>query len=230
MARPGAQDFTAARGILPFAAQKHPAILSIRGMRLSQFAVAVLALSATELSQRCLMNKQTIGYGVALLTMLAGIALPSCAASTTEIPLRGEPSSIAALVGEWDGGYSSRDSGRSGSIWFKLTPGDDHAHGDVLMTPRDAEPYQRYDPQDRLGSERLALAQFLAIRFVMVRDGELRGELEPYWDPQCRCEATTTFTGYLTGDRLRGTFTTGLSSGGRAGGAWQVTRRRAASW
>jgi hypothetical protein len=164
--------------------------------------------------------------GVSILVAFAAMAVTSCAATTAEIPLRGEPTALAALVGEWDGGYSSRDTGRSGSIWFKLTPGDDHAHGDGLMIPRDAEPYHRYDPQSRPGSERLPLAQFLSVQFVVVRDGELRGELEPYWDPQCRCEARTTFTGYLKGDRLRGTFTTQLGSGGRAGGAWQVTRRR----
>ena len=170
-------------------------------------------------------------FSLLILTASAVTAVMSCAAATTEIPLRGEPASIAALVGEWDGSYSSsQDTGRSGSIWFTLAPGDDHAHGDVLMTPRDAEPYRRYDPENWLGSERLPLAQFLSIRFVMVGGGELRGELEPYWDPRCRCEATTTFTGSLAGARLRGTFTTQLDSGGRAGGAWQVFRRRATSW
>ena len=115
-----------------------------------------------------------------LIVIAAAMASTSCAATTTEIPVRGEPTSMTALVGEWDGSYTSRDTGRSGSIWFKLTPGEDHAHGDVLMTPRDAEPYRHYDPQSRLDSARVPLTEFLTIRFVVVRNGDLRGELEPY--------------------------------------------------
>ena len=161
-----------------------------------------------------------------LIVIAAAMASTSCAATTTEIPVRGEPTSMTALVGEWDGGYTSRDTGRSGSIWFKLTPGEDHAHGDVLMTPRDAEPYRRYDPQSRLDSARVPMTEFLTIRFVVVRNGELRGELEPYWDPEWRCQAITTFTGNLADDRLRGTFVTELGSGGHARGEWHATRRR----
>jgi hypothetical protein len=173
------------------------------------------------------MNTQGVRYSLAILAASASVGLLSCAAAT-EIPLRGAPSAIASLVGEWEGTYSSRDTGRQGSIWFKLASGDDHAHGDVLMTPRDAAPYSRFGPEQPREAERAPLAQFLTIRFAAVRDGELRGELEPYWDPECRCEALTTFSGHLSGDRLRGTFVTRLQTGGRAGGAWQVTRTRIA--
>ena len=68
--------------------------------------------------------------------------------------------------------------------------------------------------------------KFLTIRFVVVRNGDLRGELEPYWDPEWRCQATTTFTGTLADDRLRGTFVTEFASGGHARGEWQASQRR----
>jgi hypothetical protein len=58
-----------------------------------------------------------------------GIAVANCA-SAPPIPIQASPSSLQALVGEWDGSYTSRDTGRSGSLWFKLIAGEDHAPPD----------------------------------------------------------------------------------------------------
>lgn len=142
------------------------------------------------------------------------------------------PAEFQALVGEWDGTYTSRDTGRSGSIWFKLIAREDHAHGDVLMTPRGhMEPYYRYPPNGWLPGERPAdVTQILTIQFVHASAGTVDGRLEPYWDPDCRCQAVTTFRGRLDGDRLEGTFDTRLGNTGEANGRWIARRRRVAEF
>lgn len=167
-----------------------------------------------------------------LRILLAGVcstAVAGCA-SAPPIPLQGSPPALIALAGEWDGTYTSRDTGRSGSIWFKLIAGEDHAHGDVLMTPRGrTEPYHRYPPSGWPRAERPAdLTQVLTIQFVHASDGTVGGLLEPYWDPDCQCEAITTFRGRLRGDRLEGTFSTRLGLTDQATGRWVAHRRRIA--
>jgi hypothetical protein len=158
-----------------------------------------------------------------LVSLCAGVSI-ACA-SPPAIPLRGSPTAYAALVGEWDGWYRGRDAGRSGSIWFTLAAGEDHAHGDVLMTPRDLT--VPYTP-NRRGIESQP-TRFLTIKFVRVSDGGLQGVLEPYWDPLCHCEAVTSFHGRLEGDRIRGTFVTRLEGAARSEGQWEATRRRMAA-
>ena len=119
-----------------------------------------------------------------LLRILVGCvccAAASCA-SAPPIPLRASPSSLQALVGEWDGTYTSRDTGRSGSLWFKLIAGEDHAHGDVLMTPRGrTDSYHRYPPSGWPSTGRpTGLTEVLAIQFAHAADGTVDGRLEPY--------------------------------------------------
>ena len=169
----------------------------------------------------------------AVLTILVvGVcsAAPASCASGPPIPLQGSPPAFMTLAGEWDGTYTSRDTGRNGSIWFELIAGEDHAHGDVLMTPRGrTEPYYRYPRTGWPGTGRPAdLTQVLTIQFVRASDGTVGGRLEPYWDPDCQCEAITTFRGRLRGDRLEGTFSTRLGLTGQAIGRWVAYRRRAA--
>lgn len=168
----------------------------------------------------------------ALLRILVGCvcsaAMASCA-SAPPIPIQGSPRALLALAGEWDGTYTSRDSGRNGSIWFKLIAGEDHAHGDVLMTPRGrTQPYYRYPPSGWPVAGPPADLTQVSIQFVHASDGTVDGRLEPYWDPDCQCEAITTFRGRLRGDRLEGTFSTRLGLTGQATGRWVAYRRRVA--
>jgi hypothetical protein len=158
------------------------------------------------------------------------LAVTGCATSPP-IAIEASPTAIHSLVGEWDGTYTSRDTGRSGSIWFKLVAGEDHAHGDVLMTPRGRrDPYHRSPPTAGSLPDRPAdLTQVLTIQFVHTAEGTVDGRLEPYWDPDCQCRAVTTFRGRLNGDRLEGTFTTQLGVSGQASGRWVAHRRRLAS-
>lgn len=149
-------------------------------------------------------------------------------ATAPPIPVNASPAEIESLAGEWDGTYSSQDTGRSGSIWFKLISGEDHAHGDVLMIARGRmEPYYRYPPDDRWrGAERPDMSRALTIRFAHLSRGLLDGQLDPYWDPDCSCQAVTVFRGRLSGDTLKGTFDTRLGFGRVATGRWVADRRR----
>lgn len=74
----------------------------------------------------------------------------------------------------------------------------------------------------------MILTQVLTIQFVHAFDGTVDGRLEPYWDPDCQCEAVTTFRGRLIGDRLEGTFSTRVGFSGHANGSWVAYRRRVA--
>src|SRR5690242_2313344 len=75
--------------------------------------------------------------------LLAGLilTLTSCAGATV-VSLQGPVPDVTALAGEWAGTYTSPDVNRQGTIWFKLVDGEDHAHGEVRMTPNgSAMPY-----------------------------------------------------------------------------------------
>jgi len=156
--------------------------------------------------------------------MLAGAI--GCASLSPPVAVVGPDSDLRALVGEWWGDYRSEDPiERRGSIYFKLIEGEDHAHGDVLMTPAGTNrPYGRFPGEP--GTRRLPEApEALTIRIVRIEDGTLRGDLEPYWDPDRKTTATTTFRGTLREGTIAGTFLTTFASGTlEARGRWRVTR------
>lgn len=134
--------------------------------------------------------------------MTALLAL-ACGGVQTPVPVVGTPADISKLAGEWSGEYSSVESGRSGSILFKLVAGSDTAAGDVFMTPRwnvrPGDPSQPVTPPAPLPA--------LTIRFVRVQGGQVSGVLAPYPDPTCGCTLHTTFVGRLRADTLQGTYT-----------------------
>jgi hypothetical protein len=181
---------------------------------------------------------QRTGYARCIMPMtrsvtsllFAGLLLMGAAACATAppIPVKASRADIESLAGEWDGTYSSRDTGRSGSIWFKLIAGEDHAHGDVLMIPVGRlEPYYRHPPDGRWPvGEGPGATRVLTIRIAQLSVSLLDGRLDPYWDPDCHCEAVTVFRGRLSGDTLQGTFNTRLDFGRQASGRWVAHRRR----
>ena len=142
------------------------------------------------------------------------------------MPIEGAPAELSALAGRWEGEYDSPATGRLGSIVFDLTAGEDHAHGDVLMIPSGSTtPYGRVP---RTGGEPASpgpTSQLLTIRFVKAEAGKVSGTLDPYWDPSCSCEVTTTFVGEVRGDAISGTFSS-TRNAGRVFGTWKVTRKR----
>jgi hypothetical protein len=135
----------------------------------------------------------------------------------------GAPGDVHALAGEWRGDYASDETGRSGNIIFGLAAGSDTAFGDVLMIP------DGYGEAPRDGDSALdrwrQSPDVLSIRFVQVGGGIVRGALDPYEDPECRCQVTTVFEGRLSGDTIEGTFWTRPEQGGPARqGRWRVAR------
>lgn len=160
---------------------------------------------------------------IALIVMLGGL---SACASVPVVPLHGPIADFARLAGEWDGTYTSRDADRSGSLWFKLVAGEDHAHGDVQMTPDGSVAYSRYGLGTYPQAPQRDVSRFLTIRFVRAAGDAIDGRLDPYWDPSCQCTAETAFRGRLIEGALRGTFVTRLSNGAQALGQWEALRRR----
>ncbi|HZI65717.1 MAG TPA: hypothetical protein VFF17_04060 [Thermoanaerobaculia bacterium] len=166
-------------------------------------------------------------HGLGSILSLAVLAI-GCATTSAPVPVEGTASNVAALAGHWEGTYESEATGRTGSIVFDLVAGEDHAHGDVVMIPRGST--NPYGPAPRLtgeGAGPAATAELLSIRFVRAEGETVNGTLDPYWDPDCSCEVTTTFVGAVFGDRIAGTFTS-MRTAGRVSGTWKATRRPSA--
>jgi hypothetical protein len=143
---------------------------------------------------------------IRITVLAAALSVAGCTPAIMKTPVNGTPAAIARLAGEWQGDYSSAESGRRGVIAFRLRAGADTAEGDVIMQSRDesdpASPNVSAVPWDGVR----AMHQPLAIRFVFVSDNEVSGVLSPYRDPDCGCMLTTTFRGTLKGDVIEGTF------------------------
>ena len=159
-----------------------------------------------------------------LLIAVATAGAISACATGRMIVLQGEPSSLTFLAGEWDGTFSNPENAMQGSLWFALIAGEDHAHGDVRMTPKDRLSYNRFDPRE--GSHQLEPTTYLDIRWVRVADFKVEGKLEPFMDPLCGCRAETTFYGTLGDNRLDGTYTTRLADGTMRSGYWRAVRTK----
>jgi hypothetical protein len=170
-------------------------------------------------------------FRVIVRSLAAGVLLlaPACASlSSPPIRLEMTPADAELLTGEWYGNYLvDEPHGRRGTLVFKLQSGDDHAHGSVLMIPEGStRAYERYhrDPPLR-GRQTAPPSQVLTIRLVRAIDGAVSGELDPYWDPDRDCPATTRFRGVMGDGIITGTFTTRFGTGiTTATGRWTVTR------
>ena len=159
---------------------------------------------------------------------LAALVTACAAAHQPPVPIAGTAGDMAALAGQWEGSYSSASTGRSGSISFTLSAGNDSAFGDVIMIPRGwGRPLQAWNGQAPAGSEAQPRAAVLTINFVRVAGGRVTGRLAPYADPESGAPLATTFEGQLSRDAIEGTYTTlGAGSGVAQTGQWKVTRRK----
>lgn len=160
-----------------------------------------------------------------LLTVVAIASLVgACASLTPRIPVHGSAMAIEQLVGEWEGVYGSRETGRSGNIVFRLRAGSDTAEGDVLITSRQVQSGQ---PRDASRTPPAPLA--VGVRFVVVAGNEVSGALDLYRDPDCGCQLRTTFVGTLAADTIQGTFHTEGEGIHHlpSNGWWRVVRRAA---
>lgn len=160
---------------------------------------------------------------MAMACTFGAVAAAACTGPGTPVPVAGSATDLASLAGEWSGQYSSEESGRSGSIVFRLTAGTDSATGDVMMSPMTGGP--RSDPSSPSQQPALAAPQVLTIRFVRIEGGRVSGRLAPYREPTCDCELVTVFEGRLNGAKLEGTYTSRRPDGQTQQGRWEVTRR-----
>jgi hypothetical protein len=156
--------------------------------------------------------------------LVAGALLgTACTWQGSPVPVLGE---TASLEGEWEGTYVSQQTGRTGSILFRLKAGTDSAFGDVLMIPVRAEHINTPNvPQ--ITEQQRALPRVLRISFVRCEVGRVAGRLDVYQDPETRERLFTTFEGWVRGDRLEGTFSTVTEGTGHLlSGEWSVKRTR----
>ena len=156
-----------------------------------------------------------------------GAILQGCGATIqSPVPIVADRSDVNALVGEWNGEYSSPESGRSGSIVFRLRSATDTAYGDVVMTPRTVIANTTREPGIFAGQFQ-SPGRVLTIRFVRMEGRHLIGRMDPYVDPVCGCRLTTVFTGDFTPDgTIEGTYqTTGAElHHPLTSGKWKVSR------
>jgi hypothetical protein len=160
-----------------------------------------------------------------LIVAVPALAL-ACASAPAPVPVTGAPTDVSGLVGEWTGEYRSVETGRSGSIVFKLDAGQDTANGDVVMVSR--EPGMSHDDAVHIALTRQAANQVITIRFVRVSGSTVSGTMDPYPSPDCSCQLVTTFKGELKGNRIEGTFRTVHSTHDTPTqqGTWWVTRTK----
>ena len=142
-----------------------------------------------------------------------------CARTPPEIELTSDDFDLNPLVGEWRGDYSNPQLRRSGTIAFTLRAGESSASGNVVMIPHTADS----------AVAAAAGRAVLRIHFIRKEGRKVSGTLDPFRDPDCGCQATTTFEGAFTDSRtIEGTFTTVQSQSRHSvtGGKWKVTRVR----
>ena len=156
----------------------------------------------------------------------AALLVAGCHYQPTPIPMTGDRSNIKELAGTWTGTYRGTESGRTGSINFTIKVTADSAFGEVMMDTPVGVPVLQ--PADDPARHRLHASSpgLLAIRFVDIYGGSVEGALEPYIAPDCDCTVTTTFTGSVRGDTIRGTFLTRGRMMSAQTGVWAVVRER----
>ncbi|MGH9368880.1 MAG: hypothetical protein ACRD3M_14540 [Thermoanaerobaculia bacterium] len=163
----------------------------------------------------------------------AAVLAASCSSPQSPapaVPVEAAKADLSALVGKWAGDYSSPDTGRIGSIVFEMKSAGSTAHGDVLMWPKGSQQLLAPSKSGQLSEEQLrTMPQVLSINFVRAEGGQISGTMDPYTDPDCRCDVRTTFTGAIQGDSISGTFSTERwdRPGTLASGVWKVTRQKA---
>jgi hypothetical protein len=144
----------------------------------------------------------------------------------TPVPVQGTEEEVSALSGEWTGRYSSKATGRHGTIRFNLPEQADTGFGEVEITFSPSLHLLLEDTEENKLEPKPCTV--IDITVVRVEGGRVLGTMAPYWDPDCDCRARTVFEGKVSGDRMTGTFTTQRASSDRRllNGEWQATRER----
>jgi len=150
-----------------------------------------------------------------------------CRSAQNPVNLYGEKVDLELLEGEWTGDYFSKDTGRSGTIEFTLNADGHKASGDVLMIPRGSrEPYHPVGYREKIKMDP-QFPKFLTINFVETENGNVKGELTPYWDPEMQRRTYTVFEGVFQGDTIEGTFESRFEQSPiYFNGQWKVLRKK----
>lgn len=149
-----------------------------------------------------------------------------CSFAMRPVRVDATPGDWERLSGSWRGQYTLQDRDRHGVIEFKLDAREREASGDVLMIAPSGWPVTGMPPSDRPNRPPRSATQLLSIRFVAADRGLVRGDLEPYWDPDRECLALTAFFGSVDGDVIAGSFVSICEDGLRTlRGRWRVERR-----
>jgi hypothetical protein len=156
---------------------------------------------------------------------IATLSIMGCASRQPEIELTSSDFDLNPLVGEWRGDYSSTETGRNGTIAFTLRAAELAASGNVVMLPRADSSFEaNHAPVDpSIPNAR----EVLTIHFVRKEGNNVVGTLDPYRDPECACQVTTTFQGaFRDRSTIEGIYTTtAVTPGARVtSGKWKVTR------
>lgn len=123
------------------------------------------------------------------------LATATSVAAQPGAPVTGDRADLDRFVGEWVGGYSCEETGRRGSLSFRLAAGADSVEATVLMVPRPSEAAPVPDPVP------------LTVHAVEISGRSFRGVLDRYEDPELHIPLETTFGGALAeADRIEGYF------------------------
>ena len=169
---------------------------------------------------------------LAIVALLGATAACRLIGSGSPVPVEGKRQDVSAVSGTWAGTYSSKATGRHGTIRFMMPEQADTGFGEVEIT---------FSPTLRLAHDAASAdglkrteedydtdpCTVLTIKVVRVERDEVRGTISPYWDPDCDCRAQTMFEGKVSGDRISGTFSSRRESSDRRilSGEWQVDRQ-----
>ena len=170
----------------------------------------------------------------ALQLLAALVAVTSCRVlpPAPAIPIEGSAADVSAFAGEWAGDFWSKETGRRGTIRFRLAEQADSGRGELEITFSPALSLLRNaagaDPKsEQPEPERSRPCTVIGITVVRIESDSVRGTTASYWDPDCDCEARSTFEGKRSGARIEGKFSTIRASSDRRilEGRWQVDRQ-----
>ena len=168
------------------------------------------------------MSMRILWLGPAFLVL----ALTGCGSYVRpQVDMVGQTSEIMALSGSWHGTFRNTQLHREGEIDFRLSATADSAYGEVVMyTESPAVPIWTQPPADSGASGQLP-PTWQQIRFVRVDGGYVSGEMQPMYEPRCKCFVVSRFIGRVSGSTIEGSFTARSDDGlFETSGSWRVRR------
>jgi len=170
------------------------------------------------------MHRATAVFATSALTVLGA----GCSFAMRPVRVDASPLDWDRLSGTWRGQYTVSGQERHGVIEFRLDARAHEAVGDVLLIAPRGWRATGMPPSHTMPRYPGAETQLLSIRFLAADQGLVRGDLEPYWDPDRECRATAVFSGSVDGDIIAGSFVSSCEGGLRMlRGSWRIERTRA---